>query len=69
MCQYVEPVTVYGFLHTIAVQLYAADATAHFHIDPAAHDDATVDLFTSLCDAVVDVSGDEPTVRTRPAIE
>jgi len=69
MCQYVEPETAYGFLHTIAVQLYAADATAHFHVDAAAHDESTVDLFASLCDAVVDVSDDEPTVRTRPAIE
>ena len=69
MCQYVEPETAYGFLHTIAVQLYDADATAHFHIDPAAHDEATVDLFASLCDAVVDARSDEPTVRTRPALE
>lgn len=69
MCQYVEPETAYGFLHTIAIQLYAADVTAHFHIDPAAHDAATVDLFASLCDAVVDVGGDEPTVRTQPGME
>lgn len=66
MCQYVEPDTAYGFLHTIAVQLYQADATAHFHLDPAAHEEPTVDLFTSLCDAVVDTTGDEPSVRTRP---
>lgn len=66
MCQYVDPETAYGFLHTIAVQLHASDATAHFHIDPAAHEESTVDLFASLCDAVVDASGDEPTVRVRP---
>ena len=65
MCQYVEPETAYGFLHTIAIQLYAADATAHFHVDPAAHDASTVDLFASLCDAVVELDGDEPAVRTR----
>jgi len=69
MCQYVEPETAYGFLHTIAVQLYAADATAHFHIDAAAHDESTVDLFASLCDAVVDVTDEEPAVRTRPALD
>lgn len=66
MCQYVESDTAYGFLHAIAVQLYEADATAHFHLDPVAHDEAAVDLFTSLCDAVVDTSGDDPVVRTRP---
>jgi hypothetical protein len=66
MCQYVEPQTAYGFLHTIMVQLYDAGATAHFHIDPVAHEESTVDLFASLCDAVVDASGDEATVRARP---
>jgi len=70
MCQYVELETAYGFLHTIAVRFpYAADATAHFHMDPAAHDESTVDLFASLCDAVVGVGDDEPAVRIRPALE
>ncbi len=69
MCQYVGRETAYGFLHTVATQLYDANARAHFHVDPAAHDDSTVDLFASLCDAVVDVGGDGPTVRTRAAVE
>lgn len=69
MLQYVDAETAYTFVHAIATQLYAAGARAHFHLDPAAHDRSTVDLFASLCDAVVDVGGDESTVRTRPAIE
>lgn len=69
MCQYVERETAYNLLHTLDAQLYAADARAHFHLDPAAHDPATVDLFTSLCDAAVDLRGEDPVVRTRPAVE
>lgn len=68
MLQYVERDTAYEFLHTITRQLYATDARAHLHLDPTAHDEATVDLLTSLCDAVVDLS-DEPSVRTRAAVE
>ena len=69
MCQYVERETAYGFVHTIATQLYDVNARAHLHLDPAAHDEPTVDLFASLCDAAVDLRGEEPTVRTRPAVE
>jgi hypothetical protein len=69
MCQYVDRETAYTFLHTITAQLDHAGARAHFHLDPAAHDPSTVDLFASLCDAVVDIDEDGRTVQTRPAIE
>jgi hypothetical protein len=68
MLQYVEVETAYEFLHAITGQLYAADARAHFHIDPSAHDPQTVDSITSLFDAVVELGDGEPTVRTRALI-
>jgi hypothetical protein len=70
MLQYVEVQTAYEFLHAITGQLYAADAYAHFHIDPTAHDSQTVDSIMSLFDAVVqfDDAGD-PTVRTRELLQ
>ena len=68
MLQYVEVETAYEFLHAITGQLYAADARAHFHVDPNAHDDQTVDAISSLFDAVVELGGDEPTVRKRALI-
>jgi len=35
-------------------------------MDPAAHDESTVDLFASLCDAVVGVGDDEPAFGSGP---
>jgi hypothetical protein len=32
----------------------AADALAHFHLDPAVHDDATIANFRSLFDTVIE---------------
>jgi len=68
MLQYVELETAYEFLHAITGQLYAADARAHFHIDPSAHDERTVDSITSLFDAVVELGDGDPTVRKRALI-
>jgi len=64
MLQYVDFETAYEFVHTVTGQIHAAGARAHFHIDPAAHDETVVAGFTSLFDAVV-TPGDETTVRTR----
>jgi len=65
MLQYVDVQTAYEFLHAITGQLYAADARAHFHIDPNAHDTETVAAITTLFDAVVELAGEEPEIRTR----
>ncbi|WP_123535386.1 DUF7504 family protein [Halosimplex salinum] len=69
MLQYVEVETAYEFLHAITGQLYAADAKAHFHIDPTAHDSKTVDSIASLFDAVVDFGDGEPTIRKRHLLQ
>ncbi|MFB6152091.1 MAG: hypothetical protein ABEJ40_09830 [Haloarculaceae archaeon] len=69
MLQYVDVETAYEFLHTIAGQLYNADARAHFHIDPTAHDQQTVESLTSLFDAAVSVEGDDVSVRKRQLLQ
>jgi len=69
MLQYVDLETAYEFLHAITGQLYAATARAHFHIDPTAHDQQTVDSITSLFDAVVSLEDGEPVVRQRALLE
>ncbi|WP_459193586.1 DUF7504 family protein [Halosimplex sp. J119] len=69
MLQYVETETAYEFLHAITGQLYAADARAHFHIDPSAHDRTTVDGIASLFDAVVELGADEPEIRKRHLLQ
>ncbi|WP_302082102.1 DUF7504 family protein [Salinibaculum rarum] len=68
LLQYVDFETVYEFLHAITGQVYAADARAHFHVDPEAHDESTVAGLTSLVDASVSL-GEEIRVRTRDTIE
>ncbi len=65
MLQYVELQTAYEFLHVLIGRLYAADAVAHFHMDPGAHDDQTVESIVSLCDAVVELRDGERHIRCR----
>ncbi|MFW5938979.1 MAG: DUF7504 family protein [Halolamina sp.] len=55
LLQYVELETAYEFLHILTGRMAAADAFAHFHMDPDAHDDQTIAALTGLMDAVVDV--------------
>ncbi|WP_135364823.1 DUF7504 family protein [Halosimplex halophilum] len=69
MLQYVDVETAYEFLHAITGQLYAADARAHFHIDPTAHDRTTVDSIASLFDAVVEFGADGPEIRKRHLLQ
>ena len=66
LLQYVELETAYEFLHIITGRMANTDAFAHFHMDPEAHDDQTVEIVTSLMDAVVEVdaSGEER-IRSR----
>jgi len=69
MLQYVDVETAYEFLHAITGQLYAADARAHFHIDPTAHDRTTVDSIASLFDAVVEFGADGLETRKRHLLQ
>jgi hypothetical protein len=67
LLQYVDYETAYEFLHAVTGQVYAADARAHFHIDPVAHDEQHVAGIASLFDARVEPDG-ELTVHTRDLI-
>ncbi|WP_224270372.1 DUF7504 family protein [Haloprofundus salinisoli] len=65
MLQYVELQTAYEFLHVLTGRLYATGAVAHFHMDPGAHDEQTVESIVSLCDAVVELRDGGRHVRCR----
>lgn len=65
LLQYVELETAYQFLHVLTGRFASVGAFAHFHMDPTAHDDRTVETIISLFDAVVELDGDDVTVRTR----
>lgn len=66
LLQYVDLRDAFRFLHLLTGRLKAVDATAHYHMDPSAHDEREVNTLKSLFDAVVEVDeNDEWTVRTR----
>jgi len=65
LLQYVDTETAYEFLNALTGHLYAADARAHFHLDPAAHDTQTTDALASLFDAIVERQDGEWSVRRR----
>lgn len=49
---------VFRFLHATAGRLRDLGAVAHYHLDPAAFDEATVNKFSALFDAVVEIEDD-----------
>lgn len=65
LLQYVDHETAYEFLNAVTGHLYAAEASAHFHLDPTAHDRRTIDALASLFDAVVTREDGAWSVRTR----
>jgi len=44
---------LFRFLHVFRGRVQAADGRAHYHLDPAQHDDESVSTFTSLFDTVI----------------
>jgi hypothetical protein len=58
LLQYVEPRRLFRFLHIFRGKLESLDAVAHYHLDPEAHDNQTVGVFTSLFDTVVRITDD-----------
>ncbi len=69
MLQYVNVQTAYEFLHAITGQIHAANARAHFHIDPSAHGEQDVAAIASLFDARVALGDGDPEVQTRQLLE
>lgn len=65
LLQYADVQTVYKFLHVLTGRFATAGVTAHFHLDPAAHDDQTINTLKSLFDAVAEFDDGEWSVRTR----
>jgi hypothetical protein len=48
----------FGFLHAIGSRIRTSDATGYYHIDRTVHDEATMTLYSTLFDAVVEVGSD-----------
>ena len=65
LLQYVDTRRAFRFLHAIGNRVRAVDATAHYHVDPNAHDDRMLATLSSLFDAVARFDDGEWNVRRR----
>ena len=58
LLDHVDERTASRFVDSLARRFAAAGATAHFHMDPSAHDAATIDRFRDCFDTVVTTHAD-----------
>jgi hypothetical protein len=58
LLEYAPRESVFKFMHVLKGRIDAADAVAHYHMDPAAHDTKEISTFKSLMDAVVEIDDD-----------
>lgn len=64
--QYADRSTMYRFLRVVTRRFDAVDGSAHFHVNPNAHDSQTTATLKSPFDAIVDASGEsDVSVSTR----
>jgi hypothetical protein len=56
LLQFVELRRAFQFLHVVTSRVSSADAVAHYHLDPQAHDEQTLATMRGLFDAVVEVN-------------
>lgn len=62
LLQYVDTEQAFKFLHVVTDQFTESGAIAHFHMDPHAHDEETINTLRTLFDDVVDIrDGASPT--------
>jgi len=52
LLQHVSVEEAFKFLHVLTSKSAAVEATGHYHLDPAAHDEATIATLAELFDAV-----------------
>lgn len=65
LLQYADESRVFRFLNAFTSEVEAAGATAHYHLDPEAHDASTVARVKQLVDAVVEADDDGYRVAVR----
>ncbi|MFC7140215.1 hypothetical protein ACFQMA_10270 [Halosimplex aquaticum] len=63
--RYVDESTAFKFVYTLGEVTRRVDGVVFFHLDPEAHDPASVETFRILCDAVVQFDGPRSSVSDR----
>ncbi len=65
-----QPDAAFRFVHVLANRLDSADAVAHYHLDPTAHDETVVNTFGSIFDTIERVEpADEASVGPDESFE
>lgn len=59
LLQHVDPQRAFRFMHVLTQRIAVADAVAHYHMDPVAHDSQVVSMMRSLCDVTVELDDGE----------
>jgi len=59
LLQYVDTDQAFRFLHVLTDQLEEAGACTHFHMDPGAHDDETIQTLQTVFDGVYEFEDGE----------
>lgn len=65
LLQYVDLQRLFRFLHVLTGRVAAVDGLAHYHMDPTAHDEQTLNTLKTLFDAVVEFEDDGTWVVAR----
>ncbi|MFC7140590.1 hypothetical protein ACFQMA_12230 [Halosimplex aquaticum] len=63
LLQYVELEQVFKFLDVLTERCRASGAISHYHLDPQAHDDQTIERLVGLFDGVFEYADDEWSYR------
>lgn len=64
LLDHAPPDAAFRFVHILTNRLDSADDVAHFHLDPAAHDETVVNTFGSIFDTVEHVESAERTAES-----
>lgn len=65
LLQYADRERTSKFLHVLTDHFASADATAHYHLDPAVPDEETREMLITLFDVVCEYDQGEWTIQTR----
>lgn len=65
LLQYVDLQRAFRFFHVITGRIRESGARAHYHVDPSAHDERTINTLKTLFDGVAEWDGDDWRVRDR----
>lgn len=65
LLQYADLPRIFRFLHVLTGRVRSSDGFAHYHLDPSAHDERTLNTLKTLFDGIVQWDGEGWTVKKR----